>query len=53
MPRKQIYVRVDDLALWDRAVAFARTRRLTMSALIMNALQAYIDRPVDRDPPER
>ena len=41
--QKGIYVRDDDLELWARAEQFARARRLTMSALIMNALQAYLD----------
>lgn len=44
-----VYVRTDDEPLWERAEAYARGRRLTMSALIMNALQAYLDRPVQDD----
>lgn len=38
-----VYVRDDDVELWERAEAYARARRLPMSALIMNALQAYLD----------
>ena len=39
---RTIYVRADDLELWDRAAALAKRRRLTMSALIMTALEAYL-----------
>lgn len=39
---KTIYVKADDLPLWRRAVAFAKARRLTMSALIMTALERYL-----------
>lgn len=41
---RSIYVRDADRSLWERAEAYARARRLTMSALIMNALQAYLER---------
>lgn len=50
--QKGIYVKDDDVALWERAEVYARARRLTMSALIMNALQAYLDRPPDDSPRE-
>lgn len=44
MPPKTIYVRQDDEGLWDRAVAFARSRRLTMSALVLLAIEEYLER---------
>ena len=44
MPPKTIYVREDDVSLWERAVAFARARRMTVSALIMTALEEYLER---------
>jgi post-segregation antitoxin (ccd killing protein) len=44
---RNIYVRDADLALWERAERYARERRLTMSALIMTALEAYLR---DHDP---
>ena len=40
---KNIWVRDRDVRLWERAERYAEARRLTMSALIMNALQAYLD----------
>ncbi|REF37672.1 hypothetical protein [Thermasporomyces composti] len=41
--QKTIYVRASDVDLWRRAESYARARRLTMSALIMTALEAYLD----------
>ena len=46
---RSIYVKDADLPLWRRAEEYARARRLTMSALIMNALQAYLDEPDERE----
>ena len=40
---KAIYVRDSDADLWARAEDFAKARRLPMSALIMNALERYLD----------
>lgn len=40
--RKTIYVREADDDIWRRAVAYAQARRLTMSALIMTALERYL-----------
>jgi hypothetical protein len=37
-----VYVREDGEALWQRAEQLARTRRLSMSALILTALEAYL-----------
>ena len=40
--QKTIYVRASDVPIWRRAEAFARRRRLTVSALVINALEAYL-----------
>ena len=40
---KTIYVRQDDMRVWQRAGAYAKERRLSMSALIMTALEAYLE----------
>lgn len=40
--QKGIYVKDADLELWDRAEVYAKERRITMSALIMNALERYL-----------
>lgn len=47
--QKGIYVKDADVPLWQRAEAYARSRRLTMSALLMNALQEYLDRHREAD----
>lgn len=39
---KSLYVKESDLELWDRAKALADRKRLTMSALVMTALEAYL-----------
>jgi hypothetical protein len=44
VPRKSIYVREEDARLWARAESYARARRLTMSALIMSALEEFLAR---------
>lgn len=44
MADKTIYVRSEDLELWDWAVSYARSQRMPVSGLIMNALQAYRER---------
>ncbi len=41
MPDKVIYVRDSDAELWEWATAYARARRMPVSGLVMNALQAY------------
>jgi hypothetical protein len=48
MPDKVIYVRDSDAELWEWAVAYARARRMPVSGLVMNALQAYREQ-IDRD----
>jgi hypothetical protein len=40
---KAIYIRDDDADLWARAETYAKARRLPMSALVMNALERYLD----------
>jgi hypothetical protein len=37
-----VYIRDDDAELWARAEAYAKARRLPMSALVMTALEAYL-----------
>jgi hypothetical protein len=38
---KVIYVREDDAELWEWAVAYAKSKRMPVSGLVMNALEAY------------
>jgi hypothetical protein len=40
---RTVYVREDDVALWERAEAFARARRVPMSGLILLALEKYLE----------
>jgi hypothetical protein len=50
--KRTVYVRDEDAELWARAEAYARARRLPMSALIMTALEAYLSGDgTDRDRP--
>jgi hypothetical protein len=49
VPAKSIFVRESDMELWDRAVRFARQRRMSMSGLIMLALESYLDREESRN----
>ena len=39
---KAVYVKDDDVELWRRAEAYAKARRLNMSALVLLALEAYL-----------
>jgi hypothetical protein len=52
--RKTIYITDRDASLWQRAEAFARVRRLSMSALILLAIEDYLSRnegqPHRKDP---
>jgi predicted RNA-binding protein YlxR (DUF448 family) len=41
--QRGIYVRGSDVELWQRAEQFAKSRRLTMSATIMMALERLLD----------
>jgi hypothetical protein len=43
MPPKTIYVRQDDMRIWQQAGAYAKERRLSKSALIMTALEVYLE----------
>jgi hypothetical protein len=45
-----IYIRAEDLDLWRRAEAYARSRRVPMSGLVALALADYLDQ---HDRPER
>jgi hypothetical protein len=44
-----VYVRDGDLALWARAEAYARRKRMPMSGLIMTALEEYLARHGEPD----
>lgn len=37
-----VYVRDDDLELWERAEKYARRHRMPISGLVMAALEAYL-----------
>lgn len=39
---KAVYVRDEDVDLWERAEAFAKARRMPVSGLVMAALEAYL-----------
>jgi hypothetical protein len=45
---KAVYVRDQDVVLWERAERYARERRLAMSALVLTALEEYL---AEHDPP--
>lgn len=45
-----VYIRAEDLDLWRRAEAYARSRRVPMSGLVALALAEYLDR---HDPPAK
>ncbi|WP_157574607.1 hypothetical protein [Jiangella muralis] len=40
--RKHIYIREQDVELWERAARYAEAHRLSMGGLIMFALEAYL-----------
>jgi hypothetical protein len=42
-----VYIRAQDLPLWQRAERYARTRRMPMSGLVMAALERYL---TEQDP---
>ena len=46
--KKTIFVKDDDAALWARAEAYAKGRRLSMSGLILTALERYLDSEADK-----
>ncbi|WP_171906684.1 hypothetical protein [Jiangella alba] len=50
---KAIYVRDEDVELWERAQAYAKARRLNMSALVLLALEAYLGGQDDTEPGDR
>lgn len=40
--RKHVYIREQDVELWERAARYAEAQRLSMGGLIMFALEAYL-----------
>ncbi|SDU16889.1 hypothetical protein [Jiangella alkaliphila] len=40
--RKHLYIREQDVDLWERAAQYAQEQRLSMGGLIMFALEAYL-----------
>lgn len=46
-----VYVRDEDLALWERAEAHARRHRMPVSGLVMTALEEYLARHSASDSP--
>ena len=39
---KAVYVRDEDVALWERAERYAKARRMPISGLVLAALEAYL-----------
>lgn len=39
-----VYIRDEDLALWERAEVHARRHRMPVSGLVMTALEEYLAR---------
>ena len=39
---KAVYVRDEDVELWERAERYAKARRMPVSGLVMAALEAYL-----------
>lgn len=48
---RAVYVRDEDESLWQRAVAYAKRNRMTISGLILLALERFLDE--NEDPPRR
>jgi hypothetical protein len=44
---KAVYVRDEDVALWERAERYARARRMPISGLVLAALEAYLANEAD------
>ena len=49
---KAVYVRDADTELWARAEAYARSHRLTMSALVLTALERLLADLPEEDRPK-
>jgi hypothetical protein len=49
MADKVIYVRAEDEPLWEWAVAYARSHRMPVSGVVLNALQAYREQVDEAD----
>jgi len=45
-----VYVRDEEIPLWERAERYARKHRMPVSGLVMAALEAYLAEP---DPPAK
>jgi hypothetical protein len=48
-----IYIRDDDLELWARAEAYARSKRMPASGLVLAALEAYLAEHEGDAPPKK
>lgn len=46
---KAVYVREQDVELWERAERYADSQRLTMSALVLTALERYLAEVTEND----
>jgi hypothetical protein len=40
---KAVYVRDEDVKLWERAERYAKTRRMPVSGLVMAALERFLE----------
>lgn len=45
-----VYVREEDLPLWERAERYARERRMPVSGVVLLAVERFLD---EEDPPAR
>ena len=41
VPQRNIYVREEDRELWEWVQAYARAHRMTVSAVVMTAIERY------------
>jgi hypothetical protein len=48
-PNKTLYVRDDDLSVWDRAETYAKETRQSVSALVASALDRYVPAEPDQE----
>lgn len=46
---KSLYVKDEDIELWQRAEEYARKRRMPVSGLVMAALERYLEQVGDTD----
>ena len=45
-----VYIRADDLPVWERAERYAREHRMPVSGLVLAALETYL---AERDPEDQ